>query len=464
MIYLFLQDYSMMKNFLVLIFIAGCVYSQPDTSFISRIYRHCLTESVCYENLKELCYSIGNRLSGSSQAAKAVKWAYYTLKNQGADSVFLQPVMVPHWIRGRKENCMVQFRGGLSKNFRVLALGGSVSTNGVLRAGAVRVRSFDELEKMGEKEVKGKIIFYDIRFDDGLIHPGEAYGKAVIYRSKGASMGAKFGARAVLIRSMTSARDDEPHTGMLRYDSTVSLRRIPAFALSYAGADELSEKFNKGEVEHIELFSDCRQYPDTLSHNVIADFKGTSFPDKYILIGGHLDSWDVGHGAHDDGAGIVQSMEIIRIFKKLGYKPKHTIRVVCFMNEENGLRGAMKYAEETRKHGWKHTAAIESDAGGFSPRGFGIDTTSGLFAKIIPYRDILEKYLIQYLHSDGGGADIGPLEKIGVPCIGFIPDGQKYFDIHHTHQDTFDKVHKRELQLGAAAIATMVYLIDNLTE
>ncbi|MCX8081290.1 MAG: M20/M25/M40 family metallo-hydrolase [Bacteroidia bacterium] len=438
--------------------------SQPDTSFLNKLYRYYLTKSACYGSLKDLCYSVGHRLSGSPQAAKAVTWSLNTLKTYGADEVFLQEVKVPHWVRGKKEWCKVFTKNKKVKSFEVLALGGSISTNGILKAPAVRVKSFDELEKIGKVAIEGKIVFYDTRFDDGLISQGEAYGKAVSYRSKGASMAAKYGARAVLIRSMTSCRDNEPHTGQMRYDTSISNIKIPAFALSYSGADELSISFDNNEIDYIQLYSDCRQYPDTLSYNVIADLKGTTHPDKIILIGGHLDSWDVGHGAHDDGAGIVQSMEIIRAFKQLGYKPKHTIRVVCFMNEENGLRGANRYAEETKNKGWKHVAAMESDAGGFTPRGFGIDTTSGLFKKIYAHRDLLEKYLIQYLHDEGGGADIGPLEKLGVPCIGFIPDGQRYFDLHHTRQDTFDKIHKRELELGGAAMAALVYLIDILTD
>jgi hypothetical protein len=451
----------MLKNPIYFLFVS-LIYAQPDTSFIGKIYRYHLTHSNSYAALKDLCFNIGHRLSGSPQAAKAVKWAYMNLKEYGADSVFLQKVMVPRWVRGKKEQCVIQLKNNKRITMNTLILGNSVGTNGWLSAPAIRVKSFEELERLGSENIKGKIVFYDVFFDDGCLTQGEAYGKAVPYRSKGASMAAKYGAVAVLIRSMTSSRDDEPHTGMLRYDTIISRNKIPGFALSYLGANELSKYFDNSEVQKIELYSDCRQYPDTLSYNVIADLKGTEFPDKYILIGGHLDSWDVGHGAHDDGAGIVQSMEIIRAFRQLGYRPKHTIRVVCFMNEENGLRGAYAYADETKKHQWKHLAAMESDAGGFTPRGFGIDTTSGIFTGIYKYRDMLENYLINYLHHEGGGADIGPLEKMGVPCIGFIPDGQRYFDIHHTRQDTFDKVHKRELELGAAAMTTLVYLLDIL--
>jgi len=439
--------------------------AQIDTSFINSLYRYYLTQSACYASLKELCYDIGHRLSGSSQAARAVKWSYYMLKNYGADSVFLQPVKVPHWIRGKKEQCRVWLNGEKTqRNLKVLALGGSAGTEGIMSLPVIRVNSFDELEKKGREEIEGKIVFYDVAFDDALISQGEAYGKAVKYRSRGASMAAKYGAKAVLIRSMTSARDDEPHTGMLNYDTAVCKTKIPAFALSYRGADSLSSWIRNNKVKKIELFSECKTLPDTLSYNVIGEIKGSQYPEKIILVGGHLDSWDVGHGAHDDGAGIVQSMEVIRAFKKLNYKPKHTIRVVCFMNEENGLRGGYAYADETQKKSWKHIAAIETDAGGFTPRGFGIDTTSGLFSKIFVYRDMLEKYLIQYLHNEGGGADIGPLEKLGVPCIGFIPDNQRYFDIHHTMADTFDKVHKRELELGGAAISALIYIIDRIVE
>lgn len=433
-----------------------------DTVTVRKIYDYFLTQSKCYSNLEYLATKIGGRLSGSKNAEKAVYWAKKALYEAGADTVYLQPCMVPHWERGAKEKCKVN-SAKLKKNkdLSLITLGSSVCTPAAgLTAKVIAVNSFEELEKLGEEKIKGKIVFYNVRFDDKKIIPGSAYGETVPYRSQGASKAAKYGAVATVVRSMTSLRNDSPHTGNMKYDTTVSKTKIPAFALSYNAADELYSMLSMDSELTMFLQNFSKNYPDAPSFNVIGEIKGSEKPNEYIIAGGHLDSWDNGQGAHDDGAGIVQTIETIAMFKKMNIKPKHTIRTVCFMNEENGLGGGNAYAKEAADKKLKHVAALETDAGGFTPRAFGVDTTAGMYDLCLKFAPLLKPYLLEQIKKGGGGADIGPLEKQGVPCIGFEPDTQRYFDIHHTSDDTFDKVHKRELELGAAAIGTLIYLID----
>ncbi|MBP9069657.1 MAG: M20/M25/M40 family metallo-hydrolase [Bacteroidia bacterium] len=432
-----------------------------DSIMLRKIYDHYLTESKSYKNLEYLATKIGGRLSGSKKAEEAVYWAKKALYDAGADTVYLQPCTVPHWERGGKEICKVVSPGAKNGQLAVVALGSSTCTpKGGITADVVRVRSFDELEKLGESKIKGKIVFYDVAFDDKLITPGSAYGATVKYRTIGASYAAKYGAVATVVRSMTNARNNSPHTGNMKYDTAISKLKIPALALSYVAADRICAEFDLfGKVKlHIETF--CKTFPDAPSFNVIGEIKGSEKPNEYIISGGHLDSWDNGQGAHDDGAGIVQTIDVMGMFKKMGIKPRHTIRTVCFMNEENGLGGANAYFKEADEKKLKHIAALETDAGGYTPRGFGVDTTKGMHKMVSKWAPLFKPYFIEHIKIGGGGADIGPLEKLGVPCIGFEPDNQRYFDIHHTADDTFDKVNKRELELGASAIGSLIYLID----
>ncbi|MBN8692911.1 MAG: M20/M25/M40 family metallo-hydrolase [Bacteroidetes bacterium] len=433
-----------------------------DSLMLRKIYDFYLTESKCYKSLEVLCKTIGPRLSGSKNAEQAVYWAKKAMYNAGADTVYLQPCMVTHWERGEKEKCEIRFSKQKSiLPLNLIALGGSVATpvNG-LNAPVIEVKSFEELEQLGEKNIKGKVVFYNVFFNPKNIRTGTSYGETVKYRYDGPSKAAKYGAVATVVRSMSSSDNDSPHTGVMKYDSTVSLTKIPAFALSFKAADLLSENLKKDAQLSLYLKSNCKSFPDAPSFNVIGEIKGSEKPNEYIITGGHLDSWDNGEGAHDDGAGVVQSIEALAMFKKLGVKPKHSIRAVAFMNEENGLGGGKAYGKEAEVKKLKHIAAIETDAGGFTPRGFGVDTTAGMYQTVSNWLPLFKPYFITYINQGGGGADIGPLEKQGVPCIGYEPDGQRYFDIHHTADDTFDKVNKRELELGAAAIGSLMYLID----
>ena len=437
-----------------------CAFSQKDSLQLRKIYDYFLTHSDCHENLRQLT-SIGGRISGSEQAAKAVDWARKAMYAAGADTVIMQPCMVPHWVRGEKEKCVIHSPGSKKKPLKCIALGSSVGTGDKgIKAQVVEISDFEQLQSMGESRVKGKIVFYNVFFDQKKIRPGSAYGETVKYRSKGASYAARYGAVACVVRSMSSAADDEPHTGNMSYDTVVSKTRIPAFALSYLAADALHEALAKDNSTELFLQSHCITLPDVPSFNVIGQINGSEKPGEYIIAGGHLDSWDNGSGAHDDGAGIVQSIGVLSMFNSLKIRPVHSIRAVAFMNEENGLAGGTAYAKFAKEQNEKHLAAIESDAGGYTPRGFGVDTTAGLYDLVKKWKTLFNPYLIEKIEPGGGGADLIALEKLGVPCIGFEPDTQRYFDIHHTAADSFDKVNKRELHLGAAAISGLVYLLD----
>lgn len=449
--------------FLVLWLVTFYVQAQTSDSIqIRKIYDYYLTQSKTYSNLEYLSTKIGGRLSGSPQAAAAVTWAVKSMYAAGADTVILQPCMVPHWIRGKKESCSLSSsKLKLNKELKCIALGSSVGTgaNGI-KAKVIEVKSFDELDKLGEKEVKGKIVFYNVFFKQEHVRPGTAYGETVKYRSRGASYAAKYGAVGSIVRSMTSTADDEPHTGNMNYDTSLSKNKITSIAVSYKAADVLAEALKGDKDLTVSIKTDCSLRADTLSYNVVGQIKGSENKNQYLTAGGHLDSWDNGQGAHDDGAGVVQTMEMLAMFKSLGIKPKHTIRAVAFMNEENGLAGGTAYGKWAKDKNELHIAALETDAGGFTPRGFGVDTLKGLYNLVVKWQKLFEPYLIEKIEKGGGGADLIGLEKLGVPCIGFEPDNQRYFDIHHTAQDTFDKVNKRELNLGAGAIGALFYLID----
>jgi hypothetical protein len=393
---------------------------------------------------------------------KAEAWGLKTLKEAGAENVYLQQCMVPHWVRGKKE-----FAGFKTKKrnadpeFSVLAIGNSVGTGDKgVTAKVIEVRNFAELDKRKD-EVKGKIVFYNYPFNKTLLRG--AYGDAVRYRSNGASAAAKYGAVAVIVRSVTGAFDDHPHTGALRYNDT--LPKIPAVAISTKGAAKLSELI-LGDYKNEDLFlrTNCVMLPDTIGHNVIGELKGTEYPDEIITVGGHLDSWDQGEGASDDGTGIVQSIEVLRVLKTIGYKPKRTIRIVLFANEENGLRGGNKYAEEAKLKNEKHMMAMESDGGAEYPRGFGCGMTKAQYMKVqgwIKFFEPFDATRFTFSEGAGGGADIGPLQtNFKTAQFGLSTTGQRYFDVHHAASDVFEKVNAQELNLGSVVMASMVYLVD----
>lgn len=430
-----------------------------DAKTIRTIYDLALTQSEAYENLRVLCKDIGHRLSGSEGADSAVVWGQRVLGKLELDTIYLQEITVPHWERGRKEKAY--FYNEKGKNMLdVCALGGSISTgmNQFIKGDVLEVKSLDEVNNLPDSLVKGKIIFYNRPMDPKKISTFSAYGSCVDQRYSGAIEAAKKGAIAVVVRSMNVRQDDFPHTGSMAYKEEVD--SIPAFAISTNGADYLSENVTKYDNLELNLKSFCKSYPDKISHNVIGEIKGSEFPDEYITVGGHLDSWDMGEGAHDDGAGVVQSIEVLHLLNLMNIKPKHSIRVVLFMNEENGNRGGKHYAERAAAKNEKHLMALESDRGGFSPRGFSVNGTEKQLNEIKKWGDLFEPYGIHEFKMGFAGVDINPLEDGKICLIGLSPDSQRYFDHHHSDNDVFEEVNKRELVLGAASMTSLIYLID----
>jgi len=444
------------------LFIAALILNSScfaqDSLMFRKIADEILLRGNCYDNLHVLCKTIGHRISGSPEAAKAVEWGEKTMQQTGADKVWLQAVDVPRWVRGY-ENLQLQYGKGKYKTVKMLSLGNSVGTNGKpLTAEVIMVKSFDELNSLPAEKVKGKIVFFDYRFRQDFVNTFPGYGDAVKYRGYGPSAAAQKGAVAIIIRSMSTGADDVPHTGSTHYVD--SIKAIPAVALGNFSADTLETACNNGTV-HARLESNCRMLPESVrSYNVIGEIEGTEHPDDIILVGGHLDSWDVGEGAHDDGSGCVQSMEVLRTIKALGIHPKCTIRAVLFMNEENGLKGGLAYADSAKAHNEKHILAIETDAGGFSPRGIGLEMPDKQKEKICYFRKLFLPYGVYDFEEKEGGADISPLAKQHVPLAGLLPDSQRYFDIHHTNNDVFEAVNHRELELGAVTLTQLVYLVS----
>jgi len=436
--------------------------SQDEQAFfVKDVYEHTLTKGECYNWLQILSDSIGGRLAGSQNALDAVDYTFSVLDQiPGVDTVYKQECMVPRWVRGDKEIVEIHY-DGKSLPLKSFALGNTIGTGeeGV-RAEIIEVFGLDTLEILGREHIEGKIVFFNRPMSSKRINTGYAYGEAVDQRVHGASRASKYGAVATLVRSMTTKHDDLPHTGVQVYADDIE--PIPSLAISTNDANSLSEILKTNKVEAF-IKNNSRLLADTISYNVVAEIRGSTNPDEIILVGGHLDSWDVGGGAHDDGSGCVHSMQVFANLCELGYKPKRTLRCVLFMNEENGLGGGKKYAEESNKKGEYHLAAIESDSGGFTPRGFGCSAEPEVFHKFLANFQKFDEFLDPYdlhLKAGGGGADIGPLKSQKGLLIGFKPDGQRYFDYHHTTEDVFRNVNERELKLGAAAITSLVYLID----
>jgi hypothetical protein len=429
----------------------------PDVVQLRRLYDAALTDSPVYAHLGEFVANYPGRLSGSKPLEGAIKWARGVLEKQGVDRLELQPAMVPHWERGAPESVRFIRSDGQSAPLAAFALGGSVPTPAAgLRAPVVELHSLDELKTA---DISGKIVFFNRPMDPKVINPGEAYGGAGDQRNKGPGQAAEYGAVGVLTRSLTQAVDDVPHTGTTRYVDGVA--RIPAAALSTVAANRLSAALKADPKLQAELLIHSQWFPDAPSFNVIGELRGSEHPEQIIVVGGHLDSWDVTPGAHDDGAGIVQSIEVLRLLQATGYKPRHTIRCVLFVSEENSGNGAREYARLAGEKKETHLLALESDNGGYQPIGFQLGNTAGdAPARATRWRSLLEPYRLNVFEKGNGGADVEPLMALGATVGEIIPESQRYFDYHHTTIDTMDKVNPRELQLGAAAMAALVYLVD----
>ena len=459
-----------MKKFILTILAVYIIINIPDKisaqvspnekTFINtadNFVRTALTERKGYKILGELC-KIGPRLSGSENSLKAIKWAKQKMESLGFDKVWLQPVMVPHWVRGNIEEAKIVDSKKIKNRKLIIAdLGGSIGTpKSGITAGVIEVKNFKELDSLKDK-VKGKIVFFSRPLDAGLLNTFAGYGGAVDQRLFGPSRAASYGAVAVLIRSITTKFDNVPHTGVTIYAD--SIKKIPAVALGFEDADFLSKALNEDPSLKVNLKMNCKTLPDAKSFNVIGELKGTENPNEIIAIGGHLDSWDKGVGANDDGTGVIQSLEVLDLFKRLGIKPKKTLRCIFYINEENGTRGGIAYEKYADTAKEIQLAAIEADAGSGAPRGFSFTSDSTIISKVKTWLPILQRTGIDWVRKGGSGEDVGQI-KNAKALIGYVPDEQRYFDYHHSDNDQYSIIHPREFELGSAAIATLVYLID----
>lgn len=436
------------------------LFAQNDSLMLDKIYHESFYKGQAYDDLRYLTKEIGHRISGSDRAEKAVRWSKELMETLPFDRVYLQDVIVPYWDRGPEEKAKIADSG---EELQVLALGGSVATPSAgITAEVLEVEYLADLKDHSD-EVYGKIVFVNKPWDESIVETGVAYGLNSSQRSRGPSEVAKHGGVAYLFRSLaSSSRDDYPHTGGTRY--TKGIDSIPAMAISAVGADRLSEALKENPKTKVYLHQESKWKGPVQSHNVIAEWKGSEQPDKIITIGGHIDSWDVGEGAHDNGTGTMGTLDAIRTLMNLGYKPRHTIRLVFYMNEENGVHGAIKYGEEALENKETIVAAIESDAGGFAPRGFDIKASEAAVRWIQgEWKPLFEeKFWVSRFLEGAPGVDSGVWGRHFPHTVmfNFRPDPHRYFDLHHTAKDVFEAVDRRELQSGVAAIASLLYLVD----
>ena len=421
-----------------------------------RIIDAALASDGAWEKLAHLTDRIGHRLSGSPGLEKAVKWAAATMRAEGHEEVRTEKVMVPHWVRGDEAGAIIS---PIERPMRVLALGGSVGTpKKGLTAEVVVVGSIDELEKVKDS-VKGKWVLFN-KVMPAYGPEGSHYGTTVRVRNHGAAAAAKHGAVGALVRSVTARSFRSPHTGMTRYEE--GGRKIPAVAISTEDADLIARLAGGEEPVKVKMKLGAKTLPDAESANVVAELRGRELPDEVVVIGCHLDSWDVGHGAHDDGGGCVIVMHTLTILRELELRPRRTIRVVLYTNEENGLAGAKAYYEKYKDALEGHVAAIEADSGTFKPRGFGVSVDGDGLDKARDIVTLLEPLGATEIRDGGGGADIGFLRAGGVPLMGLWVEGSRYFDYHHSEADTLDKVDPRDLKECVATMAVMAYVLADM--
>lgn len=453
-----------MKAIFKVLFLGVCglgdVVAQQDSLMMERIYTASFEKGKAYENLRYLTKNIGHRIAGSAKADEAVAWSRSLMEELAFDRVYLQEVQMPYWDRGEKEEAYIV---STKKPLNVLSLGGSVATPpGGLEAEVIEIELLSELRAQGDK-VSGKVVFVNKPWDESMVETGIAYGLNSSQRSRGPAEAAKLGAVAYLFRSLSSSPDDDyPHTGGTKYVEGID--SIPALAISPVGANKLSDALKKDPKTRIHITNHSAWKGNVTTHNVIAEWRGAEKPDEIITIGGHIDSWDVGEGAHDNGTGTMGTLDAIRTLMELDYKPRHTIRLVFYMNEENGVHGAVQYGETAKAKAEKIIAAIESDAGGFAPRGFDIKSSAERVDWIQQHWKPLfeQKFWVSRFLQGSPGVDSGVWGRHFPNTImfNFRPDPHRYFDIHHTAKDVFEAVDRRELQSGVAAIASLLYLVD----
>jgi hypothetical protein len=446
--------------FVLNLFVCGWLIAQSqDSVLIRRIYSAALSDPFGYRILKPLCKEVGGRICGTAKAEEAVQYIKKVMDGMKLDTTWLQPVPVVHWERGDREVARVISKKKGKKDLHASSLGTSIGTGDKgIKAEVIEVHSFDEVKALGRKAVEGKIVFYNRAADPTKINPFESYGGAVDQRARGALHAARYGAVAAVVRSAVPNHTDFPHTGVQHYADSV--KPIPVMCVSTNDADLLSQWLKDDPELKLVMEMNCRNLPETVSSNVIGEIRGTEKPGEIIVFGGHLDCWDNGEGAHDDGAGTVQSVDVLRIFQAIGYRPKHTLRAVAFMDEEIAQRGARVYADAAKLKGEKHIAGIEADRGGATPWGFTIDAGDTVAAKVRRWKNIFKPYNIWFFEKGGSGVDIRDLKPQGTPLFGLVTDPQRYFDYHHCANDSYENVDERELQLGAATMAALVYLID----
>ncbi len=458
------KQFFFLLTLIVLFASSNSIFGQFEKSRLEKynsvadlLIKSALQEEKGYKMLKELC-SIGHRLSGSETSLKAIYWAEKKMKEAGFDKVWLQKTMVPKWERGKKEKAFISSSGKWKgRKLNIAALGGSAATSSKGISGEIlEVKSIDEL-KQKKDLAKGKIIFFNRPFDVTIVNTFGGYGGAADQRFSGPVEAAKAGAIGVIVRSITSNKDNNPHTGVM--GSEEGIKSLPAVAIGIQDADFLGNALKEEPSLKVTFQTNCRTLPDAVSYNVIGELKGSELPNEVIVVGGHYDSWDLSHGAHDDGGPCLQAFEVLDLFKRNNIKPKRTVRCVFFINEENGLRGGLEYGKFAETSGEIHVAAIESDRGCFTPRGFYAQTSEPLLKKMQSWVPILNKSLIEWVLPGGAGSDISPI-KNAAALIGYVPDNQRYMDLHHSANDTYDKVHPREMELGASAMAILVYLLS----
>jgi carboxypeptidase Q len=444
------------------------VFSPQTLADLKRLQQAALTSGYAHRQVAHLANNIGPRLSGSAQAAKAVEYVASELKALGCE-VQLERAMVPHWVRGEETAALTQFPGqaqNTTQKIVLCALGPSVATppNGI-EAQVIAVRNFDELKSIPRDKVAGKIVLFNYPFDKQMAaegRAGEAYGEAVVYRSDGPSAAARQGAVACLIRSVGGADYRLPHTGYTDYAGDAP--KIPAAAVTAEDADVIAYLVRQGPVK-MKLVLTPQTLPDVESANVIADIKGGEHPEQVIIVSGHLDSWDLGTGAIDDGAGVAVSMEVANLIQKLHLKPKRTIRVIAWMNEENGSAGSKQYAKDHGKDWANHFAAMETDNGAGHPLGINIKAKPEVKKILAPVAAILQESGAGVLNLvEHCGADIKPLEEAGVPAFSPIQDSRFYFNYHHTAADTVDKIAPKELAENSAVVAVLAYALANMEQ